>query len=76
MVSLLLFRDGSDKHVLYGSQSPILSGRNSPIAQKLDAEAGEYQVKNDAKKEKKEVFTNVPRRGRLLLLLARETSSP
>jgi hypothetical protein len=55
MVSLLLFRDGSDKHVLYGSQSPILSGRNSPIAQKLDAEAGEYQVKNDAKKEKKEV---------------------
>jgi hypothetical protein len=37
------------------SQSPVLSGRNSPIAQKLDAEAGEYQVKNDAKKEKKEV---------------------
>ncbi|KAH9548101.1 hypothetical protein CY35_11G072000 [Sphagnum magellanicum] len=35
--------------------SPILSGRNSPIAQKLDAEAGEYQVKNDAKKEKKEL---------------------
>ncbi len=55
MVSLLLFCDGSDKHVLYGSQSPVLSGRNSPIAQKLDAEAGEYQIKNDAKKEKKEV---------------------
>ncbi|CAK9860776.1 unnamed protein product [Sphagnum jensenii] len=36
-------------------RSPVLSGRNSPIAQKLDAEAGEYQVKNDAKKEKKEV---------------------
>lgn len=50
-----MFCDGSDKHVLYGSQSPVLSGQNSPIAQKLDAEAGEYQVKNDAKKEKKEV---------------------
>ncbi|CAK9197072.1 unnamed protein product [Sphagnum troendelagicum] len=36
-------------------RSPVLSGRNSPIAQKLDAEAGEYQVKNDAKKEKKEL---------------------
>jgi hypothetical protein len=36
-------------------RGPVLSGWNSPIAQKLDAEAGEYQVKNDAKKEKKEV---------------------
>ncbi|CAM6066776.1 unnamed protein product [Sphagnum tenellum] len=35
--------------------SPVLSGQNSPIAQKLDAEAGEYQVKNDSKKEKKEI---------------------
>jgi hypothetical protein len=44
---------GAEKGSVHHPQGPVLSARQSLVAQKLDAEAGEH--KKDAKKEKKEV---------------------